>query len=157
MTGSVLFNRIHLLINWLQAQAEWKEGQKQAAMAKREKDKEDRNNQKKKEEDRKKKATEKTAKGERRSGRWCCTHESSAWIFICLSPGYIYFRAWQKKLKGGGAVGRLIFLKGIGYYFRGKYVTLFLTLEFWILLPTIYDTSYIVTSERVRIQCIFTS
>jgi len=51
------------------AQAEWKESQRQAAMAKKEKDKEDRANQKLQAEERKKKAQEKTAKGERRSGR----------------------------------------------------------------------------------------
>jgi len=49
------------------AQLEWREGQKQAAMAKREKDKSDRDTQKKTAEDRKKKAQAKTAKVERRA------------------------------------------------------------------------------------------
>jgi len=51
------------------AQQEWRESQKAAAMAKKEKDKQDREKQKSSAEDRKKKAQEKCAKGERRSGR----------------------------------------------------------------------------------------
>jgi len=49
------------------AQQEWRESQKQAAMAKREKDKSDRDAQKTAAEDRKKKAQAKTAKVERRA------------------------------------------------------------------------------------------
>jgi len=52
-----------------EAQLAWREGQKEAAMAKREKDKQDRKNQKEQGEERKKKAQEKTAKRERRGGR----------------------------------------------------------------------------------------
>ena len=47
-----------------------REKQKSAAAAKKEKDKQDRINQKSQAEERKKKAQEKSAKGERRSGRW---------------------------------------------------------------------------------------
>ena len=46
-----------------------REKQKSAAAAKKEKDKQDRINQKSQAEERKKKAQEKSAKGERRSGR----------------------------------------------------------------------------------------
>jgi len=49
------------------AQLEWRESQKQAAMAKKEKDKSDRDLQKKTAEERKKKAQAKTAKVERRA------------------------------------------------------------------------------------------